>query len=212
MVQQTLLLAALGALTATAHPHRHAADIKCPIVLDGRVKTTLAPTDFDSYATSPFNPDYVKGNNLKWSDILQFPTDVGASRFDNASYKPFEVTISDSSIFQSQKGFRRAGLQIQGDTNTGSPAATGVRTIHFSVRQDPKRALNLTHEYLNVWHEAADYSANQFNFEAGTILGQESLPKNTFKVLNRQNKQIWSTPIDSTAWQNFAITLDFNKK
>lgn len=216
MIQHTLLLALLGALPATAVPRKGAsgADIKCPIVLDGRVKATLTPTDFDSYATSPFNPDYVKGNNLKWSDILQFPSpaDIGSSRFDNASYKPFEVTISDDSIFQSQHGFRRAGLQIQGDTNTGSPADVGVKTIHFSVRQDPKRPLNLTHEYLNVWHEASDYSANQFNFEAGTIIGQESLPKNTFKVLNRQNKQIWSTPIESSAWQNFAITLDFNKK
>ena len=63
-----------------------------------------------------------------------------------------------------------------------------------------------------VWHEAADYSANQFNFEAGTILGQESLPKNNFKVLDRKNKQIWSTPIDKTEWQNFAIQLDFSKK
>lgn len=63
-----------------------------------------------------------------------------------------------------------------------------------------------------VWHEASDYSANQFNFETGTILGQTGLAKDTFKVLNRQNKQIWSTPIEKTAWQNFAITLDFNKK
>ncbi|KAH8905205.1 hypothetical protein BR93DRAFT_772885 [Coniochaeta sp. PMI_546] len=211
MVHQALLLVLLSALTVSARPSKCAAEPKCPIVLDGRVKTTLVPTDFDSYATSPFNPDYVKGNNLKWSDILLFPTDVGSSRFDNASYKPFEVTISDASIFQQQKGFRRAGLQIQGDTNTGSPANTGIRTIHFSVRQDPKRPLNLTHEYLNVWHEASDYSADQFMFEAGTIIGQTGLPKNTFKVLNRQNKQIWSTPIENNAWQNFAITLDFNK-
>jgi hypothetical protein len=31
-------------------------------------------------------------------------------------------------------------------------------------------------------------------------------------VLNRQNQQIWSTPIVKDDWQNFAITLDFNKK
>jgi hypothetical protein len=212
MVHHTLVLALLSALTVSARPSKCAATIQCPIVLDGRVKTTLVPTDFDSYATSPFDADYVKGNNLTWSEILKFPTDVGNSRFDNASYKPIEVTISDASIFQQQNGFRRAGLLFQGDTNTGSPADTGVRTIHFSVRQDPKRPLNLTHEYLNVWHEASDYSADQFMFEAGTIIDQTGLPKNTFKVLNRQSKQIWSTPIEYNAWQNFAITLDFNKK
>lgn len=215
MHQSAVLAFLTGAATAVlAHPHHHAANapVKCPIVFDGRVKTTAQLSDFDSYSTSPFNAEYVKGQNLKWSQIIKLPEPLGNSRFDNTTHRPFEVTISDSSIFQTQKGFRRAGLQFQGDTNTGSPASTGIKTIHFSVKQDPQRPLNLTHEYLNVWHEASDYSANQFNFEAGTILGQESLPKNTFKVLNRQNKQIWSTPIDNKEWQNFAITLDFSKK
>ncbi|KAK3329790.1 hypothetical protein B0H66DRAFT_468785 [Apodospora peruviana] len=197
-------------LTAAAVASAANAPVKCPIVFDGRVKATTQLTDFDSYSTSLFNAEYVKGQNLKWSQIVKFPT-VNTSRFDNDTHKPFEVTISDTSIFQTQKGFRRAGLQFQGDTNNGSPASTGIKTIHFSIKQDPQRALNLSHEYLNVWHEAADYSANQFNFEAGTILGQTSLPRNTWKVLNRQNKQVWSTPIDNTEWQNFAITLDFGK-
>lgn len=63
----------------------------------------------------------------------------------------------------------------------------------------------------NVWHETSDYSANQFNFQTGTLI-EKGGDKNTFKVLNRQNTQVWSTPIDQTAWQNFAITLDFTKK
>jgi len=185
--------------------------VKCPIIFDGRVSKTAVNTDFDSYGTSKFNAEYVKGKELKWSDIIKFP-EVTSARFDNDTHKPFEVTISDKSIFQTQNGFRRAGLQFQGDTNTGSPGSTGVKTIHFSLKWDAQRALNLSHEYLLVWHEAADYSANQFNFEAGAILGQSSLAKDTYKVLNRQNKQVWSTPIDKTAWQNFAITLDFGKK
>ena len=203
-----------AAVTVSACPQVHAASpaaIKCPIVFDGRVKASSVPTDFDSYATSIFNPDYVKGQNTKWSEILKFPN-VPNAHFDNATYKPFEVTISDASIFQTQRGFRRAGLQLSGDTNNGSPGTKGVRTIHFSIKWDAQRALNLSHEYLNVWHEAADYSANQFNFEAGAILGQSSLAKDTWKVLDRKNKQIWSTPIVKDDWQNFAITLDFNKK
>ena len=64
----------------------------------------------------------------------------------------------------------------------------------------------------NVWHEASDYSADQIMFQTGTIIGQTGLAKNTFKVMNRQNKQIWSTPIDDTAWQNFALKLDYSKK
>lgn len=69
----------------------------------------------------------------------------------------------------------------------------------------------MTHEYLNIWHETSDWSANQFNFQTGTIIGQPRLPKNTFKIMSRENKLIWQTPIEKKEWQNFAITLDFNK-
>ncbi|KAI1409033.1 hypothetical protein F5Y13DRAFT_193704 [Hypoxylon sp. FL1857] len=210
MISSALLTGLLLASFASARPaKRGTGEIKCPVVLNGLVPVDKTPTDFDSYATSPFNPDYIRGSE-KFSQILQFP-DAGSSRFDNATTKSVEVTINDKSIFQTQNGFRRAGLQIQGDTNENGPGTTGVRTLHFSVKQDPERTLNLTHEYLNVWHETSDYSANQFNFEAGTIIGKSGSDKNSFKVLNRQNNQVWSTPIDATAWQNFAITLDFVK-
>ena len=212
MHHATLLSLLAAAVTVAAKPARTcAAAIKCPIVFDGRVKATTELASFDSSSTSIFNPDYVKGGGLKWSEIIKFPN-VANARFDNTTHKPLEVTLSDASIFQTQYGFRRAGLQLKGDTNSGSPGSAGVKTIHFSVKWDNQRALNLSHEYLNVWHEAGDYSANQFNFEAGAILGQSGLPKDTYKVLDRKNKQIWSTPILRDDWQNFAITLDFNKK
>jgi hypothetical protein len=141
------LLSASGALAAPALKSR--ADIKCPIVFDGRVPTAWAadPTQFDTYATNTiFNPDYVKGNDIKWSQILKFPN-VTKSRFDTTEHTPLEVTLSDQSIFQQQKGFRRAGLQFLKDAADG-PGQTGVKTLHFSVKQDPARPLNLTHEYL----------------------------------------------------------------
>jgi hypothetical protein len=135
-----------SALPSSSLEARGTGAIKCPVVLNGLVKSSLKPTDFDSYATSPFNPDYVRGSE-KFSQSLQFPN-VTASRFDNATTKAIEVTINDKSIFQTQNGFRRAGLQIQGDTNENGPGTKGVRTLHFSVKQDPARKLNLTHEYL----------------------------------------------------------------
>ncbi|KAL1837256.1 hypothetical protein VTJ49DRAFT_4080 [Mycothermus thermophilus] len=110
-----------------------------------------------------------------------------------------------------QRGFRRAGLQFQGDTNNGSPGSRGVKTLHFSLRWDNQRPLNLSHEYLLTWHETAAYDANQFNFEAGQIIGQSNLPRDTYKVLDRNNRQVWSTPILKDAWQNFAIRLDFDR-
>ncbi|KAK3955950.1 hypothetical protein QBC32DRAFT_367268 [Pseudoneurospora amorphoporcata] len=178
------LAAAATAVLAVPQPdHRpnpHKAAVKCPLIFDGRIKSRTPVTDFDSASTSLFNPDNVKSSNLKWSQIIKFPEGEKWSRFDNRRHKPLEVTISDESVFKTQYGFRRAGLIFAGDTNTGSPASKGVKTLHFSVRQDSKRPLNLTHEYLNIWHETSDWSANQFNFQTGTINGQEGkLPKNT---------------------------------
>ncbi len=156
MHHTTLLSLVLGAATAVlARPPRHnvhavagTGAVKCPVVFDGRIPATSELTAFDSYATSKFNAEYVKGNNLKWSEIIKFPANAGSPRFDNDTHKAFEVTIDDKSIFQQQRGFRRAGLQFQGDTNNNSPGSTGVKTIHFSLKWDSTRPLNLSHEYL----------------------------------------------------------------
>jgi hypothetical protein len=206
------LLAAPLALAAPHLSYRAPTDnVKCPIVLDGRVPTNVSktPTAFDA-SNALFNPDYVKGNNLTWSQILKFPA-TEPSRFDGPAYAAVEVTISDQSIFQKQNGFRRAGLQFAKDSPQDS-SDEGVKTLHFSVKQDPTRPLNLTHEYLNVWHEAADYSNNQIQFQVGTLIDNAASKKNNFKILDRAGKQIWSIPIDYKKWQNFAVKLDYTKK
>ncbi|KAF2628590.1 glycoside hydrolase family 131 protein [Macroventuria anomochaeta] len=218
MYTTSLLAALLTAPLALAAPslYQHISlrapsdKVKCPIVIDGRVPTNLSrtPTVFDT-SNALFNPDYVKGNNLTWSQILKFPA-TESSRFDGADHAAVEVTISDLSIFQKQVGFRRAGLQFASDSPQ-DPSDEGVKTLHFSVKQDPARPLNLTHEYLNVWHETADYSNNQIQFNVGTLIDQPSSKINNFKILDRAGKQIWGIPIDYKKWQNFAIKLDYTK-
>jgi hypothetical protein len=212
MHTQTLASLALAASAALAHPYKQgrAAEPKCTIVFDGRVPVNTAPTFFDTYATNTiFNPDYVKGNNLKWSEILKFPND--SSRFDGSKYTAVEVTLSDKSIFQTQNGFRRAGLQFLKDAPDGE-GGKGIKTLHWSVKQDPARPLNLTHEYLNVWHEAADYSSNQIQFQAGSLIGKSNADKNNFKILDRNGNSLWSVAIDQKNWQNFAVKLNYNSK
>jgi len=210
MIAQTFVSLVAAASTVLAIPHMHKrADPKCTIVFDGRVPVGTAPTFFDTYATNTiFNPDYVKGNDLKWSQILKFPN--ATSRFDGEKYTAVEVTLSDQSIFQKQNGFRRAGLQFLKDAADGE-GGKGVKTLHWSVKQDPARPLNLTHEYLNVWHEAADYSNNQIQFQAGSIIGKSNADKNNFKILDRNGNSLYSVAIDNTNWQNFAVKLDYNK-
>ncbi|KAF7547439.1 hypothetical protein G7Z17_g7713 [Cylindrodendrum hubeiense] len=218
-MRRSTVVALLSSVASATPYHRfhtyRQTNTSCPIIFDGRVPSNASLSDFDTEnggGWNPFNPSYVKGNDLAWSDILLLPESASPSRFDTATGSiPIEVTISDESIFQKQNGFRRAGLQFRKDGNEDSPGSEGVVTLHFSVLQDESRPLNLTHEYLNVWHEAADYSANQFNFQAGTLIGRESVPKDTYKLLDRNNTEIWSTPILAGVWQNFAITLDFDK-
>lgn len=209
------MLRKAAALLALAIPAL-ATDPTCPLVFDGRVPPTASLADFDAPdggGWMPFNPDYVRAAALPWSSILLLPDVEPPSRFDAASGSvPFEVTLSDESIFMEQNGFRRAGLQFLDDANEGSPAVGGVKTVHFSVRADADRPLNLTHEYLLVWHETAAYDANQFNFEVGTVIGQEGLGGDTYKLLDREYRVVWETPVLEDEWQNFAVTLDFDAK
>jgi hypothetical protein len=63
-----------------------------------------------------------------------------------------------------------------------------------------------------VWHEAADYSADQIQFQTGQLIGKSASDKNNFKLLDRNGKSLYSVAMDKTAWQNFAVKLDYTKK
>ena len=159
-----LFLSAFAVARPPPQHHRLQTPITCPIVFDGRVHKNLTLKDFDVEGRTPYQSGYVHGVNLTWSQILQFP-EVSPSKFDSPIDKAVEVTISDDSLFKPgsgriQPGFRRAGFLL--GANNGTDASNvGVKTFHWSVRQDPKMAMNLTHEYMNVWHETNDYSHNQ---------------------------------------------------
>ncbi|KAG8161117.1 hypothetical protein KVR01_009381 [Diaporthe batatas] len=190
------------------------APVQCPVVLDGRIPQNTTLSVFDTNA-SPFNPGYSKGQNLSWSQILEFPT-VAPSLFDASnlgSFKPLEVTIDDRSIFNPsgtnpQLGFRRAGLLL----GNGSDASNeGVMTFHWSSKQDQERPLNLTHEYLAVWHETNDSSAAQFALQLGLPLGSNDTSEavsHSWKMLDRNNSVVFTSPLNFEEWVNFAVTVD----
>ncbi|TDZ53794.1 hypothetical protein CTRI78_v006766 [Colletotrichum trifolii] len=193
--------------------------VKCPIIHDGRIPQNFTLDDFDTNA-SPYNPGFTKGPD-PWSKILLFPSVAQTSRFDvagrsPANTKPLEVTINDDSIFNPppgknpQLGFRRAGLLL----GNGSDAANeGAVTIHWSSRQDPARKLNLTHEYATAFHETNDSGGAQFTLQLGLPLGQNKTepPAANWKMLDRNNSLVFTTPLQFDKWQNFAVTLDVPK-
>ncbi|KAF9878268.1 hypothetical protein CkaCkLH20_04306 [Colletotrichum karsti] len=192
-----------------------AASVQCPIVLDGRIPQNFTLETFDTNA-SPYNPGFTKGED-PWSKIILFPSVPTISRFDasnvTGNFKSLEVTINDRSIFNPppgknpQLGFRRAGLLL----GNGSDASNqGVMTFHWSSMQDSSRKLNLTHEYLTAFHETNDSGGAQFALQLGLPLGQNGTepPASNWKMMDRNNSVVFTTPLKFDVWQNFAVTLN----
>ncbi|KAH8733043.1 hypothetical protein GQ44DRAFT_696847 [Phaeosphaeriaceae sp. PMI808] len=218
------------ALVASAAPRSYAiaravaSNVKCPIIFDGRVSQTLSLASFDSATTSPFNSQNVKGENITFASTLLLPV-TAPSRFDEANQKALEVTIDDRSIFRGgdklQTAFRRTGLLLKDDKNdAGADAAdSGIVTFHWSVKQDTARPLNLSHEYMNLFHEKADFSGNQFAFLGGVVLAGDGgngidskEEKEKWRIQNAKQAFVFETPICFSEWQNFAIQLDYTKE
>ncbi|KXH32399.1 hypothetical protein CSAL01_09441 [Colletotrichum salicis] len=113
----------------------------------------------------PFNNGFVFGKGLKASDVVTIPTGL-SSLLDGPANKPFQVNIDDRSIFAPtetnvQTGFRRAEMLPMSNNGT-DPSTSGIKTVHWSMMKDPKKPLNLTHEYQMVFLESSIFSSNQF--------------------------------------------------
>ena len=131
------------------------------------------------------------------------------------------MTLSDASIFAPsatnvQTGFRRAELQIK--TNSGSDDSTlGVKTLHFSLRKDDARPLNVSHEYQLTFLEDSSFSTNQFALKTGTIGGQAvGQDPNQLVLVGNVNANpvvtLFNTSFTADVWHNFGLTLDFTAK
>jgi len=194
---------------ATAQPY----DPICKVVLDGRVPATASPSTFDT-SKSPFLRDYAKPDDLKWAKVITFPT-VPPAVFDYKNGgRPIQININERSLYQEQKAVRRAGLVIDPKgILTDLEAQIGVKTFHWSVRQPQDRTLNFTHEYMNVFHVNKDEDVFNFRVLVGKMIAwkDQPVPLTNFKFVNKKNEGIWSTDVVYGAWQNFAVTLDFQK-
>jgi hypothetical protein len=152
--------------------------------------------------------------------------------------------LSDKSIFypggNPQFGFRRAELMPAIDGNGNASDVSGVTTFHWSMRTDPTRPLNYTHEYhvslhvysshfistvltacsQPVWHEYADYSSSQFTITLGTPFDKGKDPNvkeaKSIRVAGLQaldpEVTFFETPFTDNVWHNFALTLDWVQK
>jgi len=143
------------------------------------------------------------------------------SQFDSNANIAIEVTLSDASIFAPsptnvQTGFRRAELNPASNNGT-DPSTLGIKTLHFSVRKDDARPLNLSHEYQLVFLEDAKFSTNQFVLKTGTIAGQPVGQSSDLLVLQGNVnapvvKNLFNVTFLADTWHNFALVLDFTAK
>jgi len=194
---------------------------KCKLLFDGRVQQGVTPADFDKN-TSIYDHQFVHGDNQTWAEIIKFPR-VPPSLFDlEVNAKPLEVTINDQSIFTPgggapQVGFRRSELVPA--TNNGSDiTVNGTTTFHWSIRNDPFRPLNFSHEFHPVWHETADFSTSEITFLTGKPFNQSFDPTVhnplTLRLAGRQSNSpettFFQTPFTFDVWHNFALTLGWD--
>ncbi|KAF2194129.1 glycoside hydrolase family 131 protein [Zopfia rhizophila CBS 207.26] len=205
------LLCSIG-LSQAVYVRRQAATI----TWDGRVPENATLGDFDSNSFV-FRPDSPKGQNLSLSQLVVFPGG-NPSLFDQkVAAKSIEVTISDKSIFapggsNPQSAIRRAELQPNVAQTANNITTTGIKTIHFSIKPDPQRALNLSHEYLMTFLERADFTGDQIMLKTGTLIGRNDTSPNDLVLLGNSGNgstTLFTTPFTADAFTNFAIKMDF---
>ena len=214
-------------LLSTASPIPPSAPYAIPnaqIIYDGRIPINFSKSAFDSASTSPFSPDFVRGTNETFSQIIEFP-DVPPSLFDGYTSRPIEVTINDNSIFapggNPQNGFRRA--ELLADSNNGTDATVqGVTTLHFSIREDPAKPLNYSHEYQIVFIETNDFASHVWTLKTGTPFGTDpaSLEEGKAKTLRLGSSTaggamevvLFEQPFVSDVWYNFAIQTNWDNR
>ncbi|PPQ71152.1 hypothetical protein CVT25_004770 [Psilocybe cyanescens] len=115
---------------------------------------------------------------------------------------------------QPQVGFRRSEL-IPATNNGSDITVQGTTTFHWSIRNDPLRPLNFSHEYHPAWHETADFSTSEITFLTGKPFNQSFDPTvhdpKTFRLAGRQSNSpettFFQTSFEFDVWHNFAVTL-----
>jgi hypothetical protein len=188
------------------------------LVFDGRVAATAKAADFDGQ-TGPFGSEFVKGQNLSFSELVLFPQ-VNASLFDaQVDAKAIEVTINDNSIFvpgdaaSAQTAVRRTELNPRDDLVADNVTTTGVQALHFSIMPSATNPLNTSHEYSLVFLERADFAANIFMLRTGTLLGSNGSTANDLVLQGNTadgTQTLFSTPFSPGEFTNFALLMDFD--
>ncbi|KAF9478220.1 hypothetical protein BDN70DRAFT_63133 [Pholiota conissans] len=137
------------------------------------------------------------------------------------------VSIDNSSVFlpggtNPQFGFRRTDIIAQKGGSAANPhlviplIETGVTVFRFSIKSDPARPLNYTHEYQIVFIEPNDGS-HVFGIQLGSPFTNPTgvlpaLKAHSFKGLDHALDVLFLTPFTTGDWHNFAVQVDWTNR
>lgn len=101
--------------------------------------------------------------------------------------------------------------------NNKNDTVSGHKTWHISLRTDPVRPLNYSHEYVLAFHEAQDFQADFWSLKAGAALdANPPVSRKTVRVEGYKwdvpTKTFFEVPLSDDTWHNFGINLDFPNK
>jgi len=198
-----------------------------PVLWDGRAPFNLTNADLNSN-TGPFLT-VVKGseNATHYSSLLS-QTELPTPLWNEALVLPREqvvsISIDNTSVFVPgsggpQFGFRRTEFIAanNGDHDDLNPVLeTGTTVFHVSIKQDPARPLNYTHEYQIVFIEPSDGShvfeiqlGSPFTDPTGTLPTADA---HSFKVRDHALNVLFETPFTPSSWHNFAVQVDWTNR
>jgi len=185
------------------------------ILFEGRIPAGFQPEGFDT-EYSPYLLDGKKGD-LPWSEIIS-TDDLTPSQFDGKNFEPFQVEITDQSVYRPQPGFRRATL----NPKLTADITTGITTYHFSLKRSSDKPLNLTHHYEFVFLESSA-PKTVFDLRCGTEYKNETA--SDYIAYNADHLRLYGAILDLKVdgaellyevefkpdiFHNWAVTIDWN--
>ncbi|GJE92570.1 glycoside hydrolase family 131 protein [Phanerochaete sordida] len=197
------------------------------VLWDGRALFNLTNADLNS-STGPFLT-VVKGseNATHYSALLghsELPTPLWNDLLLLPREQVISISIDNSSVFVPgsggpQFGFRRTEFIAanNGDHNDLNPILeTGTTVFHVSIKQDPTRPLNVSHEYQIVFIEPSDGS-HVFELQLGSPFTDPTGPlpapgAHSFKVRDHALDVLFETPFAPGAWHNFGVQVDWTQR
>jgi len=186
---------------------------------EGRISPNYTSELLDA-STAPFTT-VVKGSKEASEYDLLLGTDGSTPLWAPQIEQVVRITIDNTSVFlpgnnaaNAQFGFRRTELIAQSPNRSAFEIGTTV--FHVSIKEDPCRPLNYTHEYQIVFIEPDD-GTHVFEVQLGTPFSKTTATSldptaRNLKIRDHALNLLYQTPFKSNTWHNIAVQVDWESR